>query len=165
MFHNMILTSARQGAASGSLSVSRVIEPMQVLHSRLYWNVEARAWAIKTRRSAGASATASITSPRWNPLESAESLLEAAQRAKDLRRSAELIESLDLNSLSSAAKVQDTLRHFLKGLKEHDNVLGVPPDTPGPLTDWVKKHSKALGLKCACPGSPFAPILSNTPPN
>ncbi len=45
------LVRVGQGIASGSLSVSRVTDPMTVLHSRLYYNAETQHWALKTRKT------------------------------------------------------------------------------------------------------------------
>lgn len=143
-----------QGIASGSLSLSRVTDPMTVLHSRLYWNVQHQQWALKTsNKQSAASGAGGATSPRIT-LGTAQSMVAAVEKRRLLHQRAE-------QQGDEERKIVSTLRSYLQGLREYDNVLGVSPLSPRPLQEWVVKHSKALDLRVACPGSPFAMVLSN----
>ncbi len=143
------LVRVGQGIASGSLSVSRVTDPMTVLHSRLYWNAGQQHWALKTGKK---SAATPATSPRVT-LWTAKSMVAAAEKRRQLKQKAQEKPPEDRQLLS-------TLRSYLEGLRQFDNVLGVSPQSPRPLQEWVAKHSKALDLRVACPGSPFAMVLA-----
>lgn len=139
-----------RGAASGSLSVSRVVDPMCVLHSRLYWNAEGGHWALKTSKTAAGSGALSPRMTGHLPL----SMMDALAKKRAL---------LDISEPSEddATPSKPELRAYLRRLKEFDNVLGVPVVSPRPLKEWVAKHSKALDLRVACPGSRFAQIISS----
>jgi hypothetical protein len=143
-----------QGIASGSLSLSRVTDPMTVLHSRLYWNVQHQQWALKTAMK-GSKSASGPTSPRVT-LGTAQSMVAAVEKRRQLHHRAE-----QQGGAEEERKIVSTLRSYLQGLREYDNVLGVSPLSPRPLQEWVAKHSKALDLRVACPGSPFAFVLAN----
>lgn len=76
-----------QGISTGSLSVSRVIDPMTVLHSRLYYNHSSSQWAIKTRKSSS-NHSGLLTSPRVTAV-SAQSMVAAVEKRRALRAKVE----------------------------------------------------------------------------
>lgn len=186
-----------RGAHAGSVSVSRVTDPMCVLHSRLYWNDPLQQWALKTRpsqhdslddmvnmtSSSSSSSSSMLLSPRVLAGD-ARSMMQAVRRRTALREAAqeeaekrgkqqhddddERNDDDDDNNGGGDGKRLDggvrrsELRAYLDRLKRHDNALGVAPGSPVPLLEWVTKHQKVLDLRVACPGSPFAQVLSSS---
>lgn len=107
--------------------------------------------------------TADVVRSMYDAVEKRRLLKEKAGRAlrlSSLHRSHADPGALTEREQEEQATARQTQRSYLRRLGEFDNIMGISPaTTPRPLREWVQKNSKVLGLRVACPGSPFAQVL------
>ena len=169
------------GATTGDLSVSRVTDPMTVQHSRLHWKAAEACWAFKTKAPSNSNTlddsqappTISPASTPRTPRVAMLSMYDMVEKRRRLKQDAEDKEKrlkwkpgTEPTKLPSDEEFRVQQLEHLGRLKQYDNAMGVSPtEMPRPLRVWVEKNAKVLGLKAACPGSPFALILNRIKSN